>query len=310
VPAAAGRLARGESPYALPPDERPQAREAWSTSFRLEPPRLLTPGRAPVPPGPAILGLLPGTRDPRVISLLALGLLIWVAGRLAPPERRPLALGVAGLSTPLAMGIVVGSGHVLPLACLAGAFLAWERRRPLVVGILIGLACGMDHRVFLIVPILAMATRRTGRTPLLAGCAAAYAILALPVAALSPTAFVAALGPGAGFEAGVGLANGLLYLGHSGTRVSTLLLSALAVVFAAILARWAAGRPSLAMALSAGGLLAALFLSRGGSPEGLALPLVVLTLAAVVTPGLVTPGGSVAAESPPGGAREQDHPGI
>jgi hypothetical protein len=206
------------------------------------------------------------------------------------------------------MGIIVGSGHVVPLACLAGAFLAWGR--PLVVGVLTGLACGMDHRVFLVVPILALATRRAGRTPLLAGCASAYAVLVLPVAALSPPAFAAALGPGAGFEAGVGLANGLLYVGCSGSWISTLLLSAVAVVFAAILARFGAGRPSLAMALSASGLLGALLLSRGGSPEGLALPLVVLVLAAVATPGLVTPDGSVAAESLPGRLRDESLPGV
>jgi len=204
------------------------------------------------------------------------------------------------------MGIIVGSGHVVPLACLAGAFLAWGR--PLVVGVLTGLACGMDHRVLLVVPILAMATRGAARISLLAASAAAYVILVLPVAALSPPDFLAALGPGAGFEPGVGLANGLLYLGYSGTRASTLVLSAAAVVLAATLARRGAGRPSLAMALSAAGLLGGLFLSRGGSPEGLALPLVLVVLAAVVTPGLVMLDEPVAAESPR--AREEGLPGV
>src|SRR5262249_51809353 len=68
VQADAARLADGESPYAQPPATTPFGREAFSTSFRLDPPAELVPDRPLVPPGTTTLAavLRPvGLRDPR-----------------------------------------------------------------------------------------------------------------------------------------------------------------------------------------------------------------------------------------------------
>jgi hypothetical protein len=94
APADGSRLSSGLSPYAEPPPERPLGREAWSTSFRLEPPRLLAPDRPNLPPGGALLaagqGLLGhrtcGSRWPGYWKLV----LVW---RSLPEEHRPVALG-------------------------------------------------------------------------------------------------------------------------------------------------------------------------------------------------------------------------
>jgi hypothetical protein len=121
----AKRLAGLASPYTPPPEDTPRGREAYATSFRLEPPVEIRPDRPNMPPGPSILATLGrgvGRRDIRLWTLLALALLGVFAGRRGEGEGRIAGPGLVLLLAPLALGTVLGSTMALPLLGLLGAW--------------------------------------------------------------------------------------------------------------------------------------------------------------------------------------------
>ena len=84
--------------------------EAWSTSFRKDPPATLESGFG---------GFL---REPRRITLAMIPILAALVLLLVAPARRPIALGIALLAPPIVVGTVFGSGALVVLTALAVAW--------------------------------------------------------------------------------------------------------------------------------------------------------------------------------------------
>jgi hypothetical protein len=110
------------------------ALEAWSPSFRRDPPGALIPGAEAVPAGPRA-----PVRDPRPLTLAAAGLAAFFLTRLAPPGSRLLVQAGALLSPAMVFSVVFGSPQAVVLAGMTGgAVLARERGWPVRWGLLAG----------------------------------------------------------------------------------------------------------------------------------------------------------------------------
>jgi hypothetical protein len=293
----ASRLLEAQSPYAPPAETTPRGREAFSRSFRLDPPAEILPSSPLLPPGLSVLaGLLRplGIRDVRLLALAALALLAagLVAGTRGRARRAALALAL--LSPPMALGTVLGAPAAFSLAGLATAWVAARRGAGLVSGLLAGAAIAVDHRAMLAAPFLLLASEgwpRHGRRArpsflrrALAGGATAYGLVVLPVALLDPAAFAAAIGARAAPGPGLGLVNLLAYRGGEASPAAFALV-AVAPLLAAGLVVWLSSRPWSPLAGAGIASLAWLVLAPAASPEAVALPLVLLGLAAIDPPG-------------------------
>ncbi len=281
----ADRLRSGVSPYAEPPADRPEGREAWSSSFRLEPARLLVPDRPTVPLGTAVLvaGVQTlGHRDPRWIVLLALAAAGALLVRSAPAEGRPLALGMVTVVLPVAFGAIFGT----PVACAAllvsAAGPASAQSRPVLAGVLLAVAAAMSGLVWAALPFFLLpffgeespaSIRRRGIafvTTLLA--------LGLPVALLDPRSFSHALARAGEMAPGLGLVNVVLYLGAENEPVSRMFFAAAPLIVLAVVVwlwRVGGGRPEGRAAVAA---LLCLLLIPSVTPEAVALPILLAAL--------------------------------
>jgi len=289
----AGRLAAGRSPYTPPPETTPRGREAFSSSFRLDPPAEHEPEHPLLPPGPAELALpgrLLGVHELRAVSLLALAVLVWTSLRLQPPVREAV-VATAALAPPIAVGLPLGSPAVLALAALAGTWACARGRHPAWAGVLAGLAAALDHRAaFVAAPLLWLSYADEGTNPrqprarvrVLATAVAAYAVLVLPVAALDPLAFIRHLWAPTAPGVGLGLFNLLAYRGLESSAVAVALsvMAPVLVALVTLVVSRSALRPATAAGLAA---LAALALAPAISAEWTAVPLVLLAVAATET---------------------------
>jgi hypothetical protein len=281
APADASRVARLESPYATPPPDSPTAREAWATSFRREPPRLLVPEPSAAPPGAALLLALLPVSDPRLLALGALAVLVLCAARLVTPGQRLAVVGLSSLVPAMALDLVFGSGEVMVLGALVAAL--WGRRRGMAgaSGALAGAAASLDHRALVLLPFLLLALppglprRRFARAAV-----AVYGLVVVPVVALNPGAFLRTLlaPPSAG--AGVGVVNLLLYRGTVPGTGAALCLVGVTAGTTLLLWRRARREPGAALLLGAAALLLALVLLPETRTDGLALPVVLAGLLA------------------------------
>ena len=280
APADAARLVSGVSPYALPAVDRPQGREAWSSSFRLEPARLLVPDRPLVPPGTAALtaglrGL--GLRDPRWLSLFALGGLAALVLRTLSAEQRPLALGILTLSVPVTFGTVFGSPMTFVALLVCAAWFASLRPRAFSAGALLGMAAAASAPTWAAVPFLGLpraADKPTTKRRTLVALAAALAVLCLPAALLAPGAFVSAVSRADDIAPGLGLVNFILYRGIENAPAARLLFASvplIALVAVVLLLRSFPEVPREGKAALA--MLFMLFLLPSVSPEAVALPI-------------------------------------
>jgi hypothetical protein len=252
----------------------------------MEPPGALVPERPFLPPGSTTLAALaPRIRDPRVMTLIALGLLLALVARLVKPAERPLALALAGLVPPLAIGTVFGSPTALPLVPLLGGLAAAAGGRAFLAGALAGAAGALDDRAWLGVPFLLAPLARGGRVPwprVLGGVAAGYLVLVLPAARPDVGAFAAAMGAVGGLGPGLGLANLFLYWGApDGILALTVFAVAPLALVVAVVALLARREPRSPLALAALAVGLGLFLSRSASAEAVALPLVLVVLSAL-----------------------------
>jgi hypothetical protein len=110
------------------------AREAWSMSFRRDPPGPLIE-RGPAAPA----GERTPARDPRPLTLAAAGLAAFFLARLVPPGRRLLVLAASMLTPATALAVVFGSPQAVVLAGMTGgALLARARGGPVLTGLLTG----------------------------------------------------------------------------------------------------------------------------------------------------------------------------
>ena len=280
VPADVSRIASGNSPYVEPPPDRPQGREAWSSSFRLEPPRLLVPDRPLLPPGASVLTL--GTRtlglaDPRWLTLLALAAAVLLGLRAVPAERRPVALGILALAVPVVFGAVFGSSAPLA-ALLLGA--AWFLgRRPVMAAAFLGAAAAMSGPAWAAVPFLWPPAEPSSRRRVVGVFLATLALLCLPAILPDLRAFLSALARPEEWSPGLGLANLVLYRGaenEPAVRTFFAAIPLIGLVAVGLLLRKAPtaapeGRAALAVLL-------VLFLIPGVSPEAVSPPILLLAL--------------------------------
>ena len=279
-----GRLLAGRSPYSPPFEASPRGRQAVSESFRIDPPEELLPSRPLLPPGPSVLAGLAravGVRDMRLVAVFALGVLAAVAAVGFEGRRRRAVLALALLAGPMALGTVLGSPVALSLAALVGAWAAGRQGVGLGVGLLAGAAVALDHRAALVVPFLMHVPGSRGTAlKAVAGALIAYLSMVAPVAFLDPGAFVSRLGERAVPGPGLGLFNLLAYRGAEASA-GALVLAALAPLLSLGIALWLLRRTWPPLALAGSASLVGILLAPTASAEAVAVPLMLLGLAAM-----------------------------
>jgi len=278
----ASRLLQGRSPYAPPPETTPRGREAVSASFRLDPPAELLPSAPLVPPGPAVLAAVTrplGVRDLRLLAVLALSLLAGVLAMRFEGRRRRAAVGLALLAAPLALGTVQGAPFALSLLALAAAWTARDRGARVVAGLLAGAAVALGHWALLVAPFVALSDApRASRARTLAAAAAGYALLVVPVALLDPTAFLARVAAPASAGPGLGLVNLLAYRGAENVAVA---LAPVVPMIALAALAWLLTRSWAPLARAGIASLVGIALAPSVSGDAVAVPILLLALAAV-----------------------------
>lgn len=278
VPASAARIEKWRSPYARPPEERPTAREAWATSFKREPPRLLTPDPPSGPPGSTLPGL-PFRNDPRLLAAMAV---VVAALLVAFMTGEPWPVGATLLAPPAVFGIVMGGAGREALALPALLLAAWwgADGHPRRAGMAAGLAAALSWIAAAAVPFVLLPVLRSAesRRAALVATATAFAVVALPVAVLDVPAFVRAVLP-AGGAPGVGIGNLLLYRGRAFPGGFLVPLLAAAAIGFWLWVRARTGAIPHEGAAAAAVLLVLAAGAGGASPDVLWLPLVLLAVA-------------------------------
>ena len=290
----ARRLLSAQSPLTPPLPDRPIGREAVSSSFRLDPPAEIRPGRPLVPtavPVAAALGQMFGARDPRWLTLAALsilGLVVAVAATTGGTSG-PL-LGLALTLPPLALGTTLGSPWAFSLAALTISWALLRQDRPVAAGVCAGVAAACDPlAVFPALAIVLAGPAEAGPRwdpepqvspwKRLLPALGAYAALVLPVALLDLRSFAERVVSSHAIGPGLGVFNLLAYRGLESTVLASL-LAAVAPVAAAV-STLAFARPAIPAAVRAGlAALAALVLAPAVMPDAVAVPIVLLGLAA------------------------------
>jgi len=243
----------------------PAPRQAWSESFRKDP-----PGSAAVPhDGSAafladLVGAV-GIRDLRAVAVLALGFAVFFLWRLAPAEAGLERVSLL-LLPPAIVGVTFGSGDVLLLALLTAALFAIARGAVRSGSAMMGAAAALFPRL---VPPAALLARVAA--PAVAAFAAVVVVLEV-AGSLAPPA----LGPG------LGLSNLRLYFGADPGAHDGLALILLLVLTAASwlgVRRLALDGPK-GLAAAAALLLATLWLAPSASPDDVLVPIVMLAIAA------------------------------
>jgi hypothetical protein len=236
------------------------------------------------------------------VAVLALGVLAAVAAVGLEGRRRRAALALALLVAPLALGTVLGSPVTLSLAALVGAWAAGRRGVGLGTGLLAGAALALDHHAALVVPFLVLAPGNRGAVREgLAGALVAYLLVVAPVALLDPGAFFARLGERVAPGPGLGLFNLLAYRGAEASA-GALALAAMAPLLSLGIVLWLLRRPWPPLALGGIASLFGIALAPAASAEAVAVPLVLLGLAAM-EPG-DGPSGSGPEDKPSGYERK------
>jgi hypothetical protein len=171
----------------------------------------------------------------------------------------------------------------LTLLAVVGAWALSLRGSVAGSGVLAGLALALDHRAALVVPFL-VAPRGRPRPRALAFAAGAYALVVVPVALLDPGAFAARLLEPRTPGPGLGLWNLLAYRGAEASAAG-LSLAALAPLAMAGVVLWLLRRGGSPLVGAALACLAGVALAPALAPDGIALPLLLLALAAGDEPG-------------------------
>jgi hypothetical protein len=252
------------------------AQEAWSQSFRNDPPGSPPQSSVVEQPGQAAVAVVMsalGLRDPRSLTLLALAAIAIVLAAFAPE-----ALALSLLIPAIVTGFVFGSGDLLCLfAILAGALFA-RTGRWLGAGAALGAGAVLAPQTVLVAPLwLAAAESERGAIRRAALGLAAGLLVVLALFFLSPFEGFAP----ASLAAGLGLVNVAIYFGAEPAGLAWAWPPVLVFGAAVALAPRLAARPEAERwAAAAALLLAGLWLWPGASPHALATPLALLALAA------------------------------
>ncbi|HLA77282.1 MAG TPA: glycosyltransferase 87 family protein [Vicinamibacteria bacterium] len=272
-----GLPVRAQDPWLAEAMPGREVREAWSSSFKKEPPLLLS---GPAPSSLAWLLRLTKLGDPRVLTLMAgLGLLA-AARRLRGGAG--LAAGGAVLLVPgAALGAALGSPELLGLAFLAFAWWLGRRGWPGVAGGVLGVAAAWIPMLLFALPfVLFSATSRSRRQGL--GAIGGWLLGQLPGLLVSPGLTLVKLFPEIGPAAGLGMSNVFLYWGAEAwwlARALGAILPMLAVAGAVVVAR-ELGEDERRLLWAAAFLLLGLLVSPQVAALALSLPIALLALAA------------------------------
>ena len=125
--ARASGVYRAQHPWAVAVRGVP-AREAWSNSFRRDPPREVEAVRG-WPPAAPPLRAVGGARDPRLVPLVLMAGACLLAVFLVPGPLRPLAVAVTLLTPAAAIGTHFGGGILILTTALLGASALASRKR-------------------------------------------------------------------------------------------------------------------------------------------------------------------------------------
>lgn len=154
VAALRSQEAPGPGPWAERPGYAPTpVLEAWSTSWRRDPPRPV----AETPPSPLAFALGRTLRraavDPRLLTALAMIVGAALASRLVSRDRAPTAAAVLLLCPACGLGVVFGAGEMIPTALVLGAGLLALSRGGRVAATAVGLgALGAAMPLLLLFP--------------------------------------------------------------------------------------------------------------------------------------------------------------
>src|SRR5207245_5259959 len=143
----------------------PVLRQAWSLSFRKDPPSTVEPAN-PAPAAPWLAAMLPAARvhDPRALTLGALVCASLLLAFAAPAEIALVRAAAVVLLPASILGVVFGSGDMVLLAIALAGAIALPRGRPLAAGVVIGLATALFPRLIPAVPLVIVAPAPTGVT--------------------------------------------------------------------------------------------------------------------------------------------------
>jgi hypothetical protein len=259
--------------------------QAWSTSFRRDPPTPLRDVPAATAPGQLALSYLASDADPRHLLLFAMAVAALLLALLARASEEPLVTGALLLSPAAIVGVCFGAGDVLLLALLLVAALQWRRGRMAGAGFACGVGVALFPRLLFALPLLLpLAGPRVRRASIGAALGALWFVLPSIALAGGVRAFLAVCWPVGRVVPGLGLANLFLYRGLDSAWLASLgsLLPALVVAAAAFAAwRW---RPAVAAtpAWASLAMLAGLWLAPGSSPHDLVVPLAGLLASSLV----------------------------
>jgi hypothetical protein len=252
-------------------------REAWSLSFRRDPPRPLESPENPLGAGVSALGWLLGLarRDPRVLALVSAAVAAALVFGGSSKDDRLVLLGVALVSPPAALGVAFGSADALVLAGVLTALALLGTARREVGSLVLGGLAAIVPRTLWAAPF-ALRMPREGEGWRALGFLGGYAAVAGAGALLRPVPLgIGGLLP----PSGIGLPN-LFPLEGSAPRSAVFVLLLIGTLAAAWMGAERCETP-LSRLLGMGvALLLGLFVAPAASAMDLALPLVLLVLSA------------------------------
>ncbi len=272
------RVQDGWAATVWPGPSVPALREAWSVSFRKDPPGTASAGN-PAPAARALAATLRGlgVADPRVLAVVALAAVALALARMGRGDVPLVRLAASLVLPPALLGVVFGSGDVVLVALALAAAVLVARRHAVAGGLVLGAGSALFPRLIPAAPPL---VRGASWLRLASALLAAFALAGAAGLWASGGIHPPHLGPG------LGLSNLRLYFGAAPGK-SDAVGPALAAGAALVSLVWTVRRApggQAGLAAAAAATMAALWLAPAASPDDVVLPIALLALAATSAP--------------------------